>query len=197
MHCPECSQCYGGGEFCIECGVCTACADICATDEMCIDCAIANGYHCPSCEECCDQAILCVSCGEKCNECADAFCESCNLCSECVQICQGCGSCEECATICPNCEEYCSECEGICNDCELCLVCCADLAALAGCDCAEWVCVESNDWQEHFDETHTEADGSHSVRPSAVWSFDGNYHWHGCAYCEEPSHQTGKKCTQL
>ena len=192
MHCPECSECYGGGEFCTECGVCAACADICATDEMCIDCAIANGYHCPSCEECCDQAILCESCGEKCNECADAFCESCNLCSECVQICQGCGSCEECATICPNCEEYCSECEGICDDCELCLVCCEDLAAIAGCDCAGWVCVESNDWQVHFDETHTGADGSHSARPSAVWSFDGNYHWHGCAYCNNAGHYTGK-----
>ena len=192
MHCTECSECYGGGEFCTECGVCSACADICATDEMCIDCAIANGYHCPSCEECCDQAILCEGCGEKCNECADAFCESCNLCSECVQICQGCGSCEECATICPNCEEYCSECEGICDDCELCLVCCADLAAIAGCDCAGWVCVESNDWQVHFDETHTEADGSHSARPSAVWSFDGNYHWHGCTYCDDAGHYTGK-----
>ena len=192
LHCTECSECYGGGEFCTECGVCSACADICATDEMCIDCAIANGYHCPSCEACCDQAILCESCGEKCNECADAFCESCNLCSECVQICQGCGSCEECATICPNCEEYCSECEGICDDCELCLVCCADLAAIAGCDCAGWVCVESNDWQAHFDETHTEADGSHSARPSAVWSFDGSYHWHGCAYCDDAGHYTGK-----
>ena len=192
MHCTECSECYGGGEFCTECGVCAACANICATDEMCVDCAIANGYHCPSCEECCDQAILCESCGEKCNECADAFCESCNLCSECVQICQGCGSCEECATICPNCEEYCSECEGICDDCEYCLVCCADIAGFAGCDCAGWVCVESNDWQEHFDETHTEADGSHSARPVATWEWDDTYHWHVCAYCDDAGHYTSK-----
>ena len=192
MHCTECSGCYDGGEYCIECGVCTGCADICSTDEMCIECAIANGYHCPSCEACCDQAILCEGCGERCIECADAFCESCNLCSECVLICQGCGSCEECAEICPNCEEYCSECEGICDDCEFCLVCCADIAGYAGCDCADWVCVESIDWQEHFNEVHVEEDGSHSIRPSAAWEWDDTYHWHACAYCDDTNHYTGK-----
>ena len=192
MHCTQCSECYDGGEFCAECGVCTACAEICATDELCIECAIANGVHCPSCEECCDQAILCEGCGEKCSECADAFCESCNLCSECVRICQGCGSCEECAEICPNCEEYCSECEGICDDCEFCLVCCQDIAGLAGCDCAGWVCVESVDWEDHFKEAHTVADGSHDARPTAVWEWDDTYHWHGCAYCEAQGHVTGK-----
>lgn len=192
MHCTECSGCYDGGEYCIECGVCTACADICATDELCLDCAIANGYHCPGCEVCCDQAILCDGCGERCSECADAFCESCNLCSECVLICQDCGSCAECAVICPNCEEYCSECEGICDDCEFCLVCCADIAGFAGCDCTEWVCVESGDWNEHFDNTHNEAVGSHSVRPVATWQFDNTYHWHDCAYCDDAGHRTGK-----
>lgn len=192
MHCTECSGCYDGGEYCIECGVCTGCADICSTDEMCIECAIANGYHCPSCEACGDQAILCEGCGERCIECADAFCESCNLCSECVLICQGCGSCEKCAEICPNCEEYCSECEGICDDCEFCLVCCADIAGYAGCDCADWVCVESMDWQEHFNEVHVEEDGSHSIRPSAAWEWDDTYHWHACAYCDDTNHYTGK-----
>ena len=108
-------------------------------------------------------------------------------------ICQDCGSCEECATICPNCEEYCSECEGICDDCGLCLVCCEDVARMNGCDCdGEWICFEGSEWEEHFEEYHTETEGSHSVRPSAAWSFDGSYHWHDCAYCDAAGHQTSK-----
>jgi len=192
MHCPECSYCYDGGEYCAECGVCTACADFCSTCELCIECAVANGYHCPGCEECCDQAILCEGCGEICSECADAFCESCNLCSKCVLICQGCGSCEECAVICPNCEEYCSECEGLCDHCEFCLVCCEDIAGFEGCDCADFVCVESADWAEHFAKYHTESESGHNLRPSPTWTWDDNYHWHKCAYCDDAYHFTGK-----
>ena len=195
LHCPECSDCYGecGGDSCSQCGICAACADICYAEELCTDCAIAEGYHCPSCEACGDSYAICEGCGEKCIDCSDSFCENCNLCGECVKVCQGCGSCEECATICPNCEEYCSECEGICDDCGLCLVCCEDIARMNGCDCdGEWVCFEGSEWEEHFKEYHTETEGSHSVRPSAVWNFDSNYHWHDCAYCDDAGHQTSK-----
>lgn len=197
MHCPECSGCYDGGEYCTECGICTACADICSADELCMDCAISGGYHCPSCEECGDQAILCEGCGERCSECADSFCESCNLCSECVLICQGCGSCESCAVICPNCEEYCDQCVGLCDDCEFCLVCCEDIANFEGCDCGEWVCVESADWEAHFAEFHTETEGFHSARPSPTWSFDDTYHWHNCVYCDDSEHVTNKSTHTL
>ncbi len=192
MHCPECSGCYDGGEFCVECGVCTGCADICATDELCMDCAITEGYHCPSCEECSDQTVICEGCGEYCSECSGAFCENCNLCDQCVMICQGCSSCEECATICPSCEEYCSECEGICDYCELCLVCCEDIANFEGCDCGDWVCIENDDWNDHFGENHTNASGSHSSRPSPTWTWDDEYHWHGCVYCEDSAHFSNK-----
>ena len=192
LHCSNCFDCYDGGEFCIECGICTACADICSTDELCIDCAISNGYHCPSCETCGDSTIICESCGEKCLDCSNAFCENCNLCDECVLICQGCGSCEDCATICPNCEEYCSECEGLCDDCEFCLVCCEDIARYEGCDCTDYVCPESPDWNEHFNENHTESENTHSIRTSDAWSFDGTYHWHQCVYCDDSTHTTGK-----
>ncbi|MBE6758241.1 MAG: hypothetical protein E7552_06835 [Ruminococcaceae bacterium] len=194
LHCPECSECYGecGGEYCIECGVCANCADICATEEMCTECAINEGYHCPGCETCGDDTTICEGCGERCYDCADAFCESCNLCAECVLICQGCGACEECATICPNCEEYCSECEGICDDCELCLVCCADIAAFAGCDCGDWVCVESDEWDAHFAAEHTAASGGHNSRPAPTWERDDTYHWHPCVYCDATGHRTGK-----
>lgn len=194
MHCPECSECYGecGGEYCIECGICANCADICVTEEMCIDCVISNGYHCPNCEACGDNAVICEGCSEKCNECSDAFCESCNMCDQCVLICQGCGSCEECAVICPGCEEYCSECEGICDDCELCLVCCADIAGFAGCDCGEWVCAESGDWDEHFAEEHSGAQQfGHNMRPSSAWDCDDTYHWHNCSYCNNIDHRSG------
>lgn len=194
LHCIECSECYGesGGEFCIECGVCANCADICPTEEMCIECAINEGLHCPGCETCGDDTVLCESCGERCLDCADDFCENCNLCAECTLLCQGCDSCAECATICPSCEEYCSECEGICDDCGLCLVCCADIAAFAGCDCGEWVCVESEDWEEHFDTEHTAAAGGHSSRPAPTWNRDATYHWHPCVYCDAANHRTNK-----
>ena len=195
LHCPECSNCYGecGGDSCSQCGICAACADICYAEELCIDCAIAEGYHCPSCEACGDSYVICEGCGEKCIDCSDSFCENCNLCGECVKVCQDCGSCEECATICPNCEEYCSECAGICDDCGLCIVCCEDIARMNGCDCdGEWVCFEGSEWEEHFEEYHTETEGSHSVRPTAVWNFDSNYHWHDCAYCDDAGHQTSK-----
>ncbi len=195
FHCPECSECYGdcGGESCSQCGICAACADICYVEELCIDCAISEGYHCPNCESCGDSYVICEGCGECCIDCADEFCESCNLCGQCVKICQECGSCEECATICPNCEGYCSECEGICDDCNLCLVCCEDIARMNGCDCdGEWMCYECPEWEEHFDECHTEILGNHSVRPSAVWNFDGDYHWHDCALCDNAVHQTSK-----
>ena len=197
MHCPDCSECYGecGGEFCLECGICGNCAEINPNEDLCLDCAIAAGLHCPGCESYIADVPLCEGCGEHCLECAEAFCESCNLCSECVLMCQDCGSCEECATICPNCEEYCSECVGLCDDCDLCLVCCEDIANFAGCDCGEWVCVENMDWDEHFAEEHSNAQPGqtgHSVRPAPTWDWDSTYHWHRCVYCYEDSHLTGK-----
>ncbi|MBQ7835857.1 MAG: hypothetical protein IJ389_01235 [Clostridia bacterium] len=195
MHCPECMECYGecGGEFCMECGVCGNCAEINLSEELCIECAIAAGLHCPGCESYIEDSPLCEGCGERCLECSEMFCESCNLCSECVLMCQDCGSCEECAEICPNCEEYCSECVGICDDCGNCLVCCEDIANFAGCDCGEWVCVESTDWDEHFSEMHTESEEiGHSVRISPTWDWDATYHWHSCVYCDDSEHFAGK-----
>jgi len=195
MHCPDCLECYGecGGEFCMECGVCGNCAEINSNEDLCLDCAIAAGYHCPSCESYIEEVPLCEGCGECCLECAEAFCENCNLCAECVLICQDCGSCEGCATICPNCEEYCSECVGICDDCDFCLVCCEDIANFAGCDCGEWVCVESTDWEEHYAGEHTDAEqADHAVRSTPTWDWDSTYHWHKCAYCDDDVHLTGK-----
>ena len=197
MHCPDCSECYGecGGEFCAECGICANCAEINPNEDLCLDCAIAAGLHCPGCESYIADVPLCENCGECCLDCADSFCENCNLCSECVLMCQDCGSCEECATICPNCEEYCSECVGLCDDCDLCLVCCEDIANFAGCDCGEWVCVENMDWDEHFAEEHSNAQPGqtgHSVRPAPTWDWDSTYHWHRCVYCYEDAHLTGK-----
>ena len=197
MHCPDCSECYGecGGEFCAECGVCSNCAEINPNEDLCFDCAMAAGLHCPNCESYIEDVPLCEGCGECCLECADAFCENCNLCSNCVLICQDCGSCENCADICPNCEEYCSECTGICDDCDFCLICCEDIANFTGCDCGEWVCVESTDWDEHFADEHSDAQpgqSSHSVRPIPTWDWDSTYHWHSCAYCRDDVHLTGK-----
>lgn len=195
MHCPECLGCYGetDGEFCTKCGVCGNCAEISPSEDLCLECAIAAGYHCPGCETSIEDAPLCEDCGERCLECAESFCENCNLCSDCVLICGDCGSCEQCAEICPNCEAYCSECAGICDDCGFCLVCCEDIANFAGCDCGEWVCVESADWDEHFADVHTDAQQqSHALRPSLTGDWDSDYHWHACVYCDESVHITNK-----
>ena len=197
MHCPDCSECYGecGGEFCAECGICANCAEINPNEDLCLDCAIAAGLHCPGCESYIGDVPLCEGCGEYCLDCAEQFCENCNLCDNCVLICQDCGSCEGCATICPGCEEYCSECTGICDDCDLCLICCEDIANFAGCDCGEWVCVESTDWDEHLADEHSDAtpeQSSHTKRPMPTWDWDSTYHWHNCAYCREDAHLTGK-----
>lgn len=195
LHCPDCQQCYdeSNWEYCSECGICANCVEYCDAYDLCVDCAVQNGYHCPSCEGCCEDEPICESCGEACRECADDFCESCGLCSDCVQVCPGCGACSNCAEICPNCEEYCSDCEDMCDDCEFCLVCCADIAALEGCDCSEWVCVESGDWQEHVDEEHidTPQDG-HTARPSLSWSWDDNWHWQACTYCDSSDHYSNR-----
>lgn len=189
LHCSDCQECYDGGEYCLECGICTACADYCSTDELCIDCAIAAGLHCPSCSGCTDGNPLCEGCFEKCLDCADAFCESCNLCSNCVLICQNCNSCEDCAVICPNCEEYCDQCEDMCDDCELCYLCCTDISMFEGCDCFEPVCVQSSDWESHYNRYHSYTGGiNHSARLSPTWTFDNYYHWRECVYCSDSGH---------
>ncbi|MBQ9929547.1 MAG: hypothetical protein IJO72_02025 [Oscillospiraceae bacterium] len=195
LHCPECTDCYAESawQYCSECGICANCVDYCETHELCLNCALDNGYHCFGCDGCCDNEPICESCGDACRECADDFCESCGLCSNCVQVCPSCGACSECAEICPNCGEYCSDCEDICDDCEFCLVCCADIAAFEGCDCGDWVCVESGDWQEHFDEEHTyTSQEGHTARPVKSWSWDEYWHWNVCVYCDDSDHYSNR-----
>lgn len=195
LHCPDCTDCYdeSNWEYCSECGICANCVEYCDAYDLCLYCAIDNGYHCPACGGCCEDEPLCVGCGDACRECADDFCESCGMCSDCVQVCPSCGACSECAELCPNCGEYCSDCEDICDDCEYCLVCCADIAAFEGCDCADPVCVENGDWQEHFDQEHAETftDG-HTARPVKSWSWDENRHWQVCLHCDDAEHYSNR-----
>ena len=195
LHCPDCTNCYdeSNWEYCSECGICANCVEYCDAYDLCLYCAIDNGYHCPACGGCCEDEPICVGCGDACRECADDFCESCGMCSNCVQVCPSCGACSECAEICPNCGEYCSDCEDICDDCEYCLVCCADIAAFEGCDCADPVCVENDDWQEHFDQEHAETftDG-HTARPVKSWSWDENRHWQVCLHCDDAEHYSNR-----
>ena len=195
MHCPDCQECYNESnwEYCSDCGICANCIEYCNEHELCINCAVENGYHCPSCEGCCEDEPICEGCGDACKECTDDFCESCGLCSNCVQVCPSCGACSECAEICPNCGEYCSDCEDICDDCEFCLLCCADIASFEGCDCPDRVCVKSDDWQEHFNENHViTAEDAHNARPAKSWSWDENRHWQVCVYCENSEHHSNK-----
>ena len=194
MHCPECNECYGdaNGDQCMDCGVCGTCVEFCSEHELCVSCAIDQGLHCGGCEACGESAILCEECGEHCSECSDAVCENCNLCSNCVTICPECGSCENCAEICENCGEYCTNCEDFCDDCGLCLICCEYNANYEGCDCFDWICIESTDWYDHYNENHIEDEGSHAAHPLHEWSWNLSYHWHDCAFCDEPTHQSNK-----
>lgn len=193
MHCPDCNECYGdvNGDFCSECLICLNCAEICSNHDLCIECALAEGSHCLNCEACGEEEVICEECGEMCSGCADDMCDNCNLCSNCVQICPDCGACSNCAEICQNCFEYCSECADLCGDCGMCLVCCGDQANFAGCDCSDWICIDSTDWDEHFDEYHTETESSHNARPASAWSWNLSHHWYDCIYCEEADHYTG------
>lgn len=109
-----------------------------------------------------------------------------------VMICPDCGSCSNCEEICPYCEEHCSGCSDICEDCGFCEDCCRDIAAMEGCDCAEWVCVESPDWNEHYEEFHTTNSGSHNARAALSWAWNTTYHWHACIYCEDSWHYSNK-----
>ena len=196
-HCPGCDGCYSDcdGERCFECDLCANCADICTDcvgDGICIECAIAEGYHCAGCGACGESALICENCGQCCSECAEAFCESCCLCSECVTVCAGCGACSNCETVCENCYEYCSGCSEICSDCGCCEECCKGIAESEGCDCTDWVCVESGEWDEHYKEFHEGAEGSHNARARADWEWDPSNHWHKCLYCDEAGHFSGK-----
>ena len=194
LHCPECNECYGdsGGVKCEECQICAACAEVCDSHELCIACGVSDGYHCPGCEACDNDATICEGCGELCSSCADAMCENCNMCSNCVTVCPECNSCSNCADICELCGEFCSECVGICDDCGLCLTCCEDRANFEGCDCSDWVCIESEHWNEHFDEYHTDSESTHNPRPESDWTWSNSYHWKKCVYCDDSEHYTSR-----
>ncbi len=190
MHCPECSGCYGdcSGEYCSECAVCSLCVDYCYEHDLCLDCAIGDGVHCPNCDSCGAEAVICSDCGEVCSDCADMMCESCGLCSSCAEICPDCLSCSFCAEICENCGEHCSECEGVCDDCGFCLACCESFSNFEGCDCSTWVCIESDEWEEHFETEHITSSPDHTPKPVASWSWNDTNHWHKCLFCEDSVH---------
>ncbi len=195
-HCPDCNDCYGekSGDVvrCEYCNLCSDCVDICPDHEICIGCALDEGVHCLNCEACEYDVVFCEECGETCSECAEEFCDTCDLCSNCIEgFCPNCDACSnEYETLCENCEEYCDACGDFCDVCGFCAECCRDNALSHGCDCDDWVCAESWDFEDHLDESHSYAAGEvHVRRESHAWSWDETGHWHVCVYCNDENEE--------
>jgi uncharacterized protein YjdB len=215
-HCPICGDCQY--ERCpmelahcqFECELCPSCGVICFYESDYDPCE-----YCGLCEACCEEN-RCPDCG-MCSEDPSFdthFCADCGECLETVpEVCDNCGLCLECClaeaeNLGCTCGEYCFEdvndehvcvncgiCFGMiesCRDCGLCMDCCEDVSRIEGCDCDRPVCVESDEWVEHFKSTHAQFAGSHSARPASSWSFDESFHWKDCRYCDEASHITSK-----
>ncbi|MGI6751577.1 MAG: S-layer homology domain-containing protein [Anaerovoracaceae bacterium] len=194
--CPECERCNdcNGDLYCPDCWLCA----FCAGGDICLDC-----YRDRNC------TTLCSACGDYCIECADGFCDECELCSECTEFLDCCGGCLKCAEAaglqfcvdcgrCEDCSEgfcggcgLCSECAFICTGCgEYCSECadafCNDCDQCAECvticlDC-ESVCAEC---AASFCETCQKCDGCVDVCPECgeycneCAEVCGN-----CGYCE-------------
>ncbi len=218
-HCPEClncdyesEKCPMGGEHCInECELCENCGEICFYDSDEEPCEL-----CGLCRYCCE-ANACPDCGmcEADADYDDHFCESCGTClgDDREEICDECGLCYECCRklaeemgcicgdychenvssedICPNCNVCFHEAER-CEDCSLCVECCEDVSRINGCDCDDPVCINSDGWQDHFNEKHSDFIENHTAIPASSWSFDADDHWKACRYCEKESHYTLK-----
>lgn len=158
--CSECSD----GEVCSECGKCVDCA---GSDSFCINCGLCSdcGLVCPCGEGCENCADMCPDCNEKCSNCSDEFCASCDICRECVgdmwcEDCELCGNCteicEDCGIICRDCAENvcegCGKCSGcideFCPDCGICIDCadimCRDCYYCG--DCADNLCIDCGEY---------------------------------------------------
>ena len=215
-HCPECQSC----EFercpcdyahCLnECELCPQCEQICFVEgdydpcEYCGKCETCCAEdQCPDCGMCCEDPSFdthfCANCGE-CLEIVPDVCDNCGLCIDCCRTeaeMRGCTCGELCFEevddehICQNCGVCFGEVEQ-CPDCGLCIDCCADVSRMSGCDCTHPVCVQSSDWEDHFKDKHSDFVGEHKASAATSWSFNTQYHWKDCKYCDEASHITGK-----
>ena len=165
--CPECGEkCVNcsENEICEECGVCVDCA---GSDNFCITCGLCSdcGIVCPCGEGCENCADLCPECEEKCSNCCDEFCTSCNICYYCAEdlYCEDCGQCSDCTQICEECGTVCANCaESVCEDCGKCSGCidefCPDCGICIDCagnmcrecyycgDCADNLCVDCGEY---------------------------------------------------
>lgn len=163
-HCSECIEAYGYA--CDECGVCYVCEgiDLCencgTTNGLCFDCAMDNGYHCPECGNCYEEV-------DRCNDLEDH-------CQDCCVICEECGEC------------FFENSMGICDDCELCLDCCEQVREYAGCTCEDAPCVQSVDWDEHWDNMHV-GEHTHVYLSGSKYQSDKDRHWKECLVCGDVS----------
>ena len=212
--CPECDQCGTtamcpmGEEHCKDfcCELCPECEEVCFHNttyypceycDLCEECCA--GHACPDCGMCIEDPYyeehLCANCGI-CLENLATKCEECGMCEDCCmdfasQMGCHCGMCWteiDDEHIC----EACGQCAGeveMCEICGKCLDCCAEISAAYGCDCSNPVCVESSEWDAHFNEMHGSPE-NHSVYPSNVYSFNSTQHWKECRLCDDSSHRT-------
>ena len=133
----------------------------------------------PQCEEICFHPDTTYYPCDYC--CEENACPDCTMCVEDPDyeehLCENCGICLE------NAATKCEEC-GMCEDC------CAETSLFNFCDCEDPVCVESDEWEAHFNALHGGNPGNHSAYPSNVYNFNSSEHWKECRLCDDESHQT-------
>ena len=216
-HCPECGNCDYESEACVygeehcinECELCPNCEEVCfyGTGEDPCD-------YCGFCSNCCEEEA-CPDCG-MCAEDPDYdshICDDCGICLTTTDVCETCGLCIECCLaraeelgcicgdycwseidsdiICKNCG-VCFHLVPKCETCGLCDACCAEVSLVYGCGCKEHVCVKSDGWTEHFNQYHSSFVDTHSATPESAWTFDEEYHYKVCKFCDREEHITSK-----
>ncbi|MBE5957781.1 MAG: hypothetical protein E7254_02835 [Lachnospiraceae bacterium] len=220
--CGNCFRCPDCVDICDECGWCYECQEHCPEcyncdyeDERCE----MGGEHC---QECCDLCFQCEECIEGKNQeacgycglcedcCAENACEACGMCAE---------DSEYDEHLCPNCGVCMEEEAERCDTCGLCTDCCLEEAISQGCECGELCQSEVDD--DHicencgqcygvvdksieaeeegmnlcvdcYEETVETDEENHEARPQNSWTFDNNYHWKACRFCNDDEHISQK-----
>ena len=221
-HCVLCENCFEMTDKCESDGDhCVECCELCETCGLCfIAMDMEPCDFCGLCEECCE-CSQCDACGmcvedplfdehfcEECGACMIAEEEQCDTCGLCLRCCiekaedMGC-FCESGCWMDLEDDHFCADCGrcfgevDLCNTCfdageYRCIDCCAELAELEGCDCADPVCINADDFASHMSSVHGGATQGHSITPKTSWTYDETYHWHDCRLCDETKHISDK-----
>jgi len=153
---------------------------------MCVEAMEWEEHRCEECEnffcevEQCEECGLCIDCCESNSDCSEGLCVEnqdyydhfCEICGNCFCEVDLCDSCYDAGYL-------------ICENC------CQELAEAQGCDCMEHVCVNSDEFEDHLEDEHSDfKGGEHKASPTKSYNFDDEYHWHDCKLCDSEDHYT-------